>query len=286
MTLSKVTSLAEAVALVEDGSTVALGGFAITRCVVAAAHELVRAGKRDLAVVQTTGGLDTDLLAGGGCMSRFVSSGGSLDRFGALYAVNRRVLAGEIQADEYSNLAIALRMHAGALGLPFVPTRSMLGSELLDALLEQEDAVRLEHDPFTGAPVIALAPINPDVAIVHVDRADDAGNAVIGGPTWGLREAACAARKTVVLAEEVVPAGSLDPDSVRIPGPFVSAVVHVRRAAYPTAAVGLYDYDRGHLEMYVAAAQEGGDAYARYLDEYVYGVSSHEEFLERAGATL
>jgi acyl CoA:acetate/3-ketoacid CoA transferase alpha subunit len=88
-------------------------------------------------VIQTTGGLDTDLLAGGGCVRHIVSSGGSLDRFGPLHAVNRRVLAGEIQADEYSNLAIVLRLHAGALGLPFVPTRSMLGSQLLDALLEQ-----------------------------------------------------------------------------------------------------------------------------------------------------
>jgi len=271
---------------VADGSSVALGGFAITRCVVAAVHELVRAGKRDLRVIQTTGGLDTDLLAGGGCLSRLVSSGGSLDRFGPLHAVNRRLLAGEIQVDEYSNLAIALRLHAGALGLPFVPTRSMLGSELLDQLLEQEDAVRLERDPFSGKPVVALAPINPDVAIVHVDRADEAGNAVVGGPTWGLREAACAARETVLLAEEVVPVGSLDPDAITIPGPFVSAVAHVRWAAYPTAAVGLYDYDRQHLEMYVAAAVEGGDAYARYLDEYVYGVDSHEQFLERAGVAL
>jgi glutaconate CoA-transferase subunit A len=161
----------------------------------------------------------------------------------------------------------------------------MLGSELLDRLLEQEDAVRLECDPFSGKPVVALAPIRPDVAIVHVDRADEAGNAVVAGPTWGLREAACAARATILLAEEVVPVGSLDPDGITIPGPFVSAVAHVRWAAYPTAAVGLYDYDREHLEMYVAAAVEGGAAYARYLDEYIYGVDSHEEFLERAGVS-
>jgi hypothetical protein len=178
---------------------------------------------------------------------------------------------------------LALRLHAGALGLPFVPTRSMLGSELLDLLLEQEDAVRLERDPFSGRPVVALAPLEPDVAIVHVDRADEAGNATVGGPTWGLREAACASRRTILLAEEVVPVGMLDPDAITIPGPFVYAVACVRWAACPTAAVGLYDYDRRHLETYMAAAREGGDAYARYLDEYVYGVDLHEQFLERAG---
>lgn len=282
----KVVPLGEAVAMVEDGSHVALGGFAITRCVVAAAHELVRTGKRNLHVTQTTGGLDTDLLAGGGCVRRIVSSGGSLDRFGPLHAVNRGVLAGEIQADEYSNLAITLRLHAGALGLPFLPTRSMLGSELLARLLEQGDAVRLERDPFSGAPVVALAPLRPDVAFVHVDCADEDGNAVVGGPTWSLRETACAARDTVVLAEEVVEPGSLSPDAVTIPGPFVTAVVHLRRAAYPTAVAGLYDYDRRHLELYAAAAAEGGDAYARYLDEYVLGVASHEQYLERAGVAV
>ena len=286
MTLSKVVSLAKAVAGVEDGSHVALGGFAITRCVVAAAHELVRDGRRDLQVTQTTGGLDTDLLAGGGCIKRIVGSGGSLDRFGPLHAVNRAVLAGQIQADEYSNLAIALRLHAGALGLPFVPMRSMLGSGLLDTLLEQEDAVRLERDPFTGKPVVALAPLNPDVAFVHVDVADEDGNAVIGGPTWSLREIACAARQTVLLAEEVVAPGALDPDAITIPAPFVTAVVYVPRGAWPTAALGFYDYDTPHLERYVAAAAEGGDAYARYLDEFVYGVDSHDQFLERAGVAV
>jgi hypothetical protein len=143
--------------------------------------------------------------------------------------------------------------------------------------------VRLEPDPFTGTPVVALAPLRPDVAILHADCADEAGNAVVSGPTWGLREAACAARNTVVLAEQVVPTGSLSPDAITIPGPFVSAVVHVERAAYPTAAAGLYDYDSAHLERYMAAAAEGGDAYARYLDEFVYGVDSHEQFLERGG---
>lgn len=279
----KIWPLREAVALVDDGSHIALGGFAITRCVVAVAHELARAGKRDLQVTQTTGGLDTDLLAGCGCVRRIVSSGGSLDRFGPLHAVNRGVLAGEIQVEEYSNLAIALRLHAGALGLPFLPTRSMLGSDLLANLLEQSDAVRLERDPFTGDPVVALAPLRPDVAFLHVDVADEEGNAVVGGPTWSLREMAGAARQTVLLAERVAAPGSLSPDAVTIPGVLVTAVVHLRRAAYPTAAAGLYDYDVAHLRLYAAAAAEGGDAYARYLDRYLLGAASHDEYLARAG---
>lgn len=282
----KIRSLAEAVAGVEDGSRLAFGGFAITRCVVAAAHELVRAGKRDLELVQVVGGLDTDLLAGGGCLRKLVFSSGSLDRFGPLPCVNRGILGGTIEAEEYSSLSLTLRLHAAALGLPFVPARSMLGSELLAKHLDGGDGVRLERDPFTGAPVVALAPLRPDVAFVHVDIADETGNSQIGGPTWSNRETAFAARTTVVLAEEVVPPGSLDPDAVTIPGPFVAAVCHVPLAAYPTAAAGRYDYDREHLELYMAAASEGGDAYVRYLDEYVYGVDSHEGYLARAGVVV
>jgi glutaconate CoA-transferase, subunit A len=286
VTVGKVVSLAHAVAEVKDGCHIALGGFAITRCVAAVSRELVRAGRRDLEVSQATGGFDTDLLAGGGCIRKIVSSGGSLDRFGPLRAANRAILAGDIEFEEYSSLSVTLRFHAAALGLPFLPARSMLGSDLLRGLVGRSDGVRLERDPFTGAPVAALAPLRPDVAFVHVDVADEDGNSVIGGPSWNIRETAFAARRTIVLAEEVVPPGSLDPNTVTIPGPFVRAVVLVPFGAHPTAVLGRYDYDRAHLMRYSSAAGEGGDAYARYLDEYVFGVESHEGYLERVGVAM
>lgn len=283
---SKLVSLTDAVAGVEDGSHVALGGFAITRCVVAAVHELVRAEKRDLLVSQVIGGMDTDLLVGSGCVRKLVYSGGSLDRFGSLHAVNHATLSGTLDVEEYSSLALTFRFHAAALGLPFLPTRSMLGSDLLEELVERDGDVRLERDPFTGQPVVVLAPLRPDVAFVHVDVADEDGYAVVGGPTWSIHETAMAARRTIVLAEEVVPAGTLPPNAVTILGPSVTAVVHAPFAAHPTAVAGHYDYDRAHLELYAAAAREGGEAYARYLDEYVRGVSSHEEYLERTGVVV
>lgn len=281
--MGKLATLQDAVALVDDGDRIAFGGFAITRCAVAAAHELIRAGRRDLTACQVTGGLDMDVLAGGGCVRKIVSSGGSLDRFGPLHAANHRILGGEIEFEEYSSLAVTLRFHAAALGLPFLAAKTMLGSELLGNL--GNDGARLERDPFTGAPVVALAPLHPDVAFVHVDVADEEGNATIAGPTWNIRELALAARRTVLLAEELAPTGSLDPDAVMIAAPFVAAVVHVPHGAYPTAVYERYDYDRAHLELYVAAAAAGGDAYARYLDEYVYGVDSHAGFLALTGAT-
>jgi glutaconate CoA-transferase subunit A len=279
--VGKLVTLGDAAALVEDGDSVAFGGFAITRCAIAFAHELVRSGRRDLTVCQASGGLDTDLLAGSGCLRRIVSSGGSLDRFGPLHSANRGILAGEIEFEELSNLGVTLRFLAGALGLPYIAARTMLGSDLLANL--SADNARLERDPFTGAPVVALPPLHPDVAIVHVDVADEDGNATLAGPTWNVRETAMSARRTVLLAEELAERGSLDPDRVAIAAPFVSAVVHVPFGAYPTAVQGRYDYDRAHLELYAAAARAGGDEYAGYLDRYVHGAGSHERFLELAG---
>jgi glutaconate CoA-transferase, subunit A len=280
--MGKLVTLGEAARLVGDGDSIALGGFAITRCAVAFAHELVRTGRRDLTVCQASGGLDTDLLAGGGCLRRIVSSGGSLDRFGPLHSANRRILAGEIEFEEYSNLAVTFRFLAGALGLPYVAAKTMLGSDLLASL--DPSSARLEQDPFTGEPVVALPPLHPDVAVVHVDVADADGNATVAGPTWNIRETALAARRTVLLAEELAERGSLDPDAIVIPAPFVTAVGHVPFGAYPTAVQGRYDYDRAHLELYAAAARDGGDAYAGYLERYVHGAGSHERFLELAEA--
>jgi acyl CoA:acetate/3-ketoacid CoA transferase alpha subunit len=269
--LTKVRSLRDAVADVADGAHVAFGGFAITRCVVAAAGELVRAGKRELELTQVIGGLDTDLAVGGGCVRKLRYSGGSLDRFGPLACVNRAIATGALELEEYSSLALTLRLHAAGLGLPYVTAATMLGSDLLGKMAERGDAVRVERSPFTGAPVLALAPLRPDIAFIHVDVADEAGNATISGPTWSARQTALAAARTVLIAEEVVSVGSLDPDAVTIAAPFVSAVCHVEYGALPTAAYGRYDYDRDRLTDYASAAGEGGATYEDYLDANIRG---------------
>jgi glutaconate CoA-transferase subunit A len=268
---SSVVSLPEVAAAVPDGGHLALTGFAITRNAVAACHELIRAGRRDLTLTQVNGGLETDLLVGAGCVAHVNYSGGSLDRFGPLHAVNRALAAGAVTVAEYSALSLTLRLQAGALGLPFVPTRSLLGSELLPPLLDTGE-VRHSTDPFTGTPVLLLAPLRPDVAIVHADIADEHGNASLSGPTWSLRETALAAETVLVTCEELVPAGTLPPDAVRIPGTLVRAVAQVPHGAHPTSVHGRYDYDRAHLEAYVRAAREGPAGFVAYLEEFVHAV--------------
>lgn len=280
----KVVRLEEAVSVAGDGAHVALTGFAITRNAIAISHALIRSGRRGLHVSQVIGGMETDLLVGAGCVERLTYSGGSLDRFGPLHAVNRGIGRGSVAVAEYSSLALTLRFHAAALGLPYAPARSMLGSDLLGPLLASGE-VRLAADPFEGSPIVQLSPLRPDVAFVHADIADEAGNAAVAGPTWALRESAFAARSVTVVCEEVVPVGSIDPDAVVIPATIVDAVAVVPNGAHPTAVYQRYDYDRTHLQNYAAASLEGADAHAAYLDKFVHGVPDHAAYVDLVGSS-
>ncbi len=275
----RVVSLREIVADIPDGSHLALAGFAITRNAVAFAHELIRAGTRGLTVTQVFGGFETDLLAAAGAMDCLTYASGSIDRFGLLYAVNRAVLDGSLALSEYSGLALALRLHAGALGLPFVTTRSMLGSDLVAPLVATGQAAEIES-PFDGAPCLALPPLHPDIAVVHVDVADRAGNAMVGGPVWSIPETARASRMVDLVAEEIVEVGELDPSRITIPGLLVHAVARVPHGGHPTAVYGHYDFDAAHLRQYAAASNAGGDALDAYLDRFVRGVATFDEYLE------
>src|SRR5262249_32603874 len=145
------------------------------------------------------------------------------------------VTHGEIETEEYSSLAMTLRFHAGALNLPFIPCLSLLGSDLVEPLLAAGTA-RVEPDPFSGRPTLLLAPLKPEVAILHVDVCPGAGNAALAGPTWTPRERAFAAARTVLLCEELVDA--IPPERVTIPGSVVEAVVELPGAARPTAVAG------------------------------------------------
>lgn len=279
----RLTSLREVVAEIPGGSHVALAGFAITRNAIAFVHELIRSGTRGLTVTQVTGGIETDLLVAAGAVDRLTYGGGSLDRFGALHAVNQAALAGRLELTEYSALSLALRLHAGALGLPFVTTHSLIGSDLLAPLLAARQVERIES-PFDGTPCLALSPVRPDYAVVHVDVADRSGNAVVGGPLWTIPETTRAARFVALVAEELVEIGDLDPSRVTIPGMFVHAVAHVPRGGHPTAVYGRYDYDAGHLRTYADAGRAGPEGLDAYLERWVRGVSSFDEYLAQVGA--
>jgi acyl CoA:acetate/3-ketoacid CoA transferase alpha subunit len=283
--MTKLSTLAEAVATISDGAHVALSGFAITRCNMAFAAEVIRQGIKGLTVSQCVGAMDADLLAGAGALDRIVYGGGSLDRFGRLNGVNRGIEAGTLIAEEYSSLSMAFRYMAGALGLPFIPIRSLRGSDVLERLQEvaPSDIAHVD-DPFTGDDWLALKSLAPDVAVVQVQVADEEGNAWIFGPRWDNEEQVKASSRAIVITERLVSVEAIrrEPERTVIPGFRVSHVVHLPFAAHPTSVYQAYDYDADHIRRYVDASKTP-EGFQEYLDRYVHGVSDHWAYLDLVG---
>jgi glutaconate CoA-transferase subunit A len=283
--MSKLTSLTEAVASIPSGSHLALSGFAITRCVMAFARELIRQGIKGLTVSQCVGAMDADLLVGAGAVERIIYGGGSLDRFGRLACVNRGIENGTLVAEEYSSLSVTFRYLAASLGLPFIPIRSLRGSDLMAQIKERSGSdLASVIDPFTGEQWPVLKPLRPDVAIVQVQAADEEGNAWLLGPRWDNTEQVRASRRAIVIAERIVSNEVIrqNPERTVIPGLFVSHVVALPFAAHPTSVYQVYDYDAGQIEAYVEATRTL-EALQAYLEQTVYGVRDHWEYLERMG---
>jgi len=283
--VDKLTTLAEAVASVPSGSHVALSGFPITRCAMAFVREVIRQGIKGLTVSQCVGAMDGDMLVGAGAVERLIYGGGSLDRFGRLNCVNRGIEDGSLQAEEYSSLSVAFRYLAGSLGLPFMPIRSLVGSDLMRRIREHTGSdVADIVDPFTGDNWLVLKPLLPDVSVLVVHAADAEGNAWIMGPRWDNVEQAKAGKRTIIIAERVVPTEVIRRHAERtvIPGLLVSHVVELPFAAHPTSVFREYDYDAGEIEKYVQATSTPA-AFEAYLNEYVYGVKDHWEYLEKVG---
>ncbi len=283
--MTKLTSLTEAVKTIQDGSHLALSGFAITRCTMAFAREVIRQDKRKLTVSQCVGAMDADILVGAGCVEHIIYGGGSLDRFGRLACVNRAIEKKPSFADEYSSLSVAFRYLAGSLGLPFIPIRSLQGSDLMKKLKETSvPDISSVKDPFTHDEWPVLKPLLPDVCVVQVQTADEEGNATIKGPRWDNAEQARASKRTIVIAEKIVPTEEMrqDPDRVVIPGILVSHVVELPFGAHPSSVYGEYDYDARQIQAYAAAARSEKDLQA-YLKETIHDVKNHQEYLDRLG---
>ena len=278
----KVVSLSEAARLVRDGDHLALSGFACARNAVAFSHELIRQGRRDLTLSACIFGMDADLLVGAGCVRRVIFGGGSLDRFGQLQRLNESIEQGRLEVDYTSSLAVCFRYLAGALGLPFMPIKSLLGSDLL--VDDRGQATRQLDCPFTGETLLLVRALQPDVAVVQVQMADAEGNARVLGPRWDNNEAVKAARQVIVVTEELVPTELIrrQPELTLVPGFRVSAVVPLPFGAHPTSLHACYDYDAEHLVAYVGRTrtQAGFDA---YVAEYVLESASHFDYLEKIG---
>lgn len=276
--MPKLCSLYEAVSqFVADGDCVYCAGF--THLIpFAAGHEMIRQGRRNLTLARATPDLIYDQMVAAGCASKVIFSYMGNPGVGSLRLVRNEIEAGRLEWEEYSHFGMITRLQAGASGLPFLPMK-LTGAEDLE---HANPHYRRVSDPYGSGEVIVVPPLNPDVAIVHVQRADASGNAHIWGIIGEQKEAAFAARKVILTAEEIVPEEVIrsDPNRTLIPGFIVDAVVHVPHCAHPSYTQGYYDRDNLFYLQWDQLS-ESAEEVRSYLDEWVYGVRDREEYWDK-----
>lgn len=278
--MSKLASMHDAIAAhVRDGDTVVIEGF--THLIgFAAGHEIIRQRRRDLVLCRLTPDLIYDQMIAAGVARKLVFSWAGNPGAGSLFAF-RRAAEGTgpaLELEEYSHFGMVARLSAGAANLPFWTLRNYAGTDLPAA----NPRIRTVTCPYTGEVLATVPALNPDVAIVHVQRADAQGNAQVWGLLGTQKEAAFASRRVIVVCEELVSEAVIraDPNRTIIPGLIVSAVVHEPWGAHPSYAQGYYDRDN---DFYVAWEQVARDpaSLARWLDTWVYGVRDRAEYIAR-----
>ncbi len=283
----KVTSVADAVAhLVHDGAYLAIGGFGADRLPTAVVHEVVRQGRQNLGFAGHTATHDFQVL----CAGNLTGRGKLLARVDIAYVVGlearglsphaRRVLeSGEVECTEWTNYTLAVRFKAAAMGLPFLPARSMLGTDTF-----RHSAARAIACPFTGERLVALPALYPDVAAIHVHEADRYGNCRLRGTSVADLDLARAARRLIVTCERLIPSDEIrrDPTRTVIPYFCVDAVCEVPFGSYPGNMPYEYFSDEDHLCAWLRVERDLAE-YRQFLDKYLFGVRDFNEYLQRCG---
>ncbi len=267
---------------VADGSSVALGLQLEQMIPFAAGHEIIRQRKRNLTLIGPISDILFDQLIAGGCVRRVIAAWVGNVMMGLAYNFRREVEEGRVEVANMTNFTIALALQAAAQGVPFMPTRSALGSDIP----RDNELFTAMACPFTGDRLHAVRALAPDVTMVHVQRADAEGNAHCWGNLGVMIEAARAARHVIVVAEEVVPSEIItsDPNRTVIPGFLVSAVVECPFGAHPSPVQGCYSRDDEFFRAYHMETKSRSDS-DRWLANWVYGVSGRQQYLDLLGVT-
>lgn len=283
----KLASLTDAVAdLIRDGDSVVIGACLEQNIPFAAVYELIRQGRRDLDCVAPISDAAADMLIGAGCCS-CVTGAWVGNVSGGLGHNYRRAaeagVPGRVTTNEYSNFSLGMALMAGAYGMPYAPVRSLLGSDIVAA----NPAFKCSEDPFAGGPVVLVPPLRPGVALLPVQRADRFGNAHHWGNAGVAQEAALAADRVILLAEEIVAPEVIasDPGRVLFPGFRVAAVVHAPAGVHPAPMAGVWKRDNAFFQDYHRRSRER-DGFLEWLDEWVLGVGGHDGYRAKLGARL
>ncbi len=271
-----------------DGASIVLGAALENAIPFAATHELIRQGKCDLNVVAPISDISTDMMIGTGCVAEVTGAWVGNVSGGMGHNFRRATEHGEprpIKVHDYSNFTIGMAFFAGAYGLPYVPVKSILGSDII----KSNPQIKLAENPFVDEPdPVALVPaLKPDVAFLVVQRADRAGNSHIWGSTGLTQEASIASEKIIVLADEIVEPEVIasDPSRVLIPGFGVNAVCHIPAASHPSPLIGRWKRDNAFFHHYHQETREP-DGFKRWVGEWVRDLPDHDAYRTKLGGEL
>ncbi len=286
----KVLTLAEAIErFVPDGASVALGLQLESMIPFAAGHEIIRQRKRDLTLVGPISDILFDQMIGAGCARQVVAAWVGNVMMGSAYNFRRAVEEGiphPVEMVDHTNFTVALALHAAALGVPFLPTYTTIGSDIFERNNRSHTPGLAEFEaPFTREKMVAVRALAPDVAILQAQRADKEGNAHVWGNLGASPDAARAARAVIVVAEEIVSAKVIasDPNRTVIPGFLVSAVVEAPYGAHPSPVQGYYNRDNNYYSEYHRGTKTRQD-FETWLNHWVLEVTGRQEYVERLGA--
>jgi len=276
--------MAEAIAdSVHSGDSVAIDGF--THLIgFAAGHEIIRRGLKDLTAIRLTPDLVYDQMIEAGCVKKLVFSWAGNPGVGSLHALRRRSQKDSkdrLELEEYSHFGMVARLIAGSAGLPFGVLKNYRGTNIPDA----NPLIKTITCPYTGESLATVPAVNPDVAIVHCQRADQAGNAQVWGLMGSQKETAFASKRVIVVAEEIVETSVIrkDPNRTLIPSVIVDHVVHEPWGAHPSYVQGFYDRDNDFYVKWEDISRKP-ETYRDYLNEFVYEVKNREEYMKKMGS--
>ena len=283
--MGKVMTTADAIQnFVGNGDFLFIGGY-VCRPPFAAIHEIIRQKKRDLTITRSNAADDFDMLIGAGCVKRFIATFISLGLYGLARCYRRSIEQGiphKIEVEEYTNLSLPLMLMAGALGMPFMPVKDMVGTDLMNIKSFMGDnKYKMIESPFDGSPVLLVPALRPDLAIIHVQQADEDGNAQMWGIGGDCKWGANAAKKVIVSCERIVSRETVgkDPSRTIVPSFKVVAVTEEPFGAHPGYTPGFYDMDLSYGYLYKEASNTV-EGFQTFMDEWVFGVKDRNEYVQ------
>jgi glutaconate CoA-transferase, subunit A len=282
---SKLTSLPDAVQTIEDGAALSFSGFGHSGHPLAFVRELIRQGQRDFTLHAIAECWPAEFLVASGRVARINMSNLMFEGLGRCRAISRAIEDGAVVVDDHSHLALSLRLMAAAWDVPFLPVRSMAGTDLADVQTGERPKYARLSSPFDDGDIGVVSALQPDVAVIHVNEADEQGNGVIHGAISVVDAQVRAARRVIVTAERIVPGRHIVTKNqvVTVPGVLVDAVVHTPFGSHPGGMYDEYDEDLEHMAEFYDASRDTL-ALSRYFDRYVTGMPDHRSYLDALGS--